>query len=459
MNEHHDINAERTVLANGLHYGRKAWDRICRAMPEHTALWRPGHRMIAQAITDLLAEGNDPACVASAVVELLGKRNVRDSDVSQLDHMGGFAELATIQACCTTSMDMAPARRVWELYRRRTLVGVLDKARRSADQAASDVDAIANSLASTLRDGLPLNPGTMTTVADIEADTGMHRVDGARWGIAKLDDASPLHRQTLVVIAAPPGGGKTSVACWVAVQSASKGCKVGIISLEMSDKQIAGWIRKCQDACGYVVESHVIVKKTVLTHAQIGPAVREMADAGCGIVVVDHVQKVRPVHPAEKIFDTVSKASAALNDAANQCNVALIACCQVSGASRKPVRNRAGQVSGASEVAASDLRGSGDIEQDAAVILTIWREDSEDHGPTPIMNFRLAKNRFGACCKFQVRADFRDCTLGPVDGLTEHKRHNGVNGHPHTPKPSRSSNPLDEAEDLFADASRVGGFR
>lgn len=240
------------------------------------------------------------------------------------------------------------------------------------------------------------------------------RVTGIPTGFAKLDDLTAgLQGSDLVVIAGRPSMGKTSLALGIALHAATKHHhKVGIISLEMSKEQLVlrllsslasvdshalrtgrllkeDWWRLAE-AAGKLEQAPVFIDDTgALTVQQMrGKARRLKAESGLDLLVVDYLQLMQGRSDAESRQQEISDISRSLKALAKELNVPVVALSQLSRAveSRKPPIPML-----------ADLRESGAIEQDADVVIFIYRDDvynpeSEEKGMADIM---VKKHRNG----------------------------------------------------------------
>lgn len=218
--------------------------------------------------------------------------------------------------------------------------------------------------------------------------TGFTDVDGMLGG---------LHKSDLIILAARPSMGKTSLAVNIAQNTARKmlrgepnGAAVGVFSLEMSADQLAA--RILSSAAG--------VSTTQLANGQMSreqferlvPAASELAELpmyiddtpqltvnalrararqmkrqyGIGLIVVDYLQLMHAPGKGDNRVQEVSEISQGLKTVARELNVPVIALSQLSRAVESR-DNKRPQL--------SDLRESGSIEQDADLVLFLYREE------------------------------------------------------------------------------------
>ncbi|MER3422939.1 MAG: replicative DNA helicase [Nitrospiraceae bacterium] len=239
-------------------------------------------------------------------------------------------------------------------------------------------------------------------------------VTGVPTGFHDLDELTAgLQPSDLVVIAGRPSMGKTSLALGIAQHAAIKhNQKVGIFSLEMSKEQLVlrmlsseasvdshrlriGKLQKedwwrLAEAAGRLEQAPIFIDDTgALTVQQMrGKARRLKAENGLDLLVVDYLQLMQGRSDAESRQQEISDISRSLKALAKELSVPVVALSQLSRAveSRKPPIPML-----------ADLRESGAIEQDADVVVFIYRDevynpDSEEKGIAQIM---VKKHRNG----------------------------------------------------------------
>jgi len=221
-------------------------------------------------------------------------------------------------------------------------------------------------------------------------------VTGVPTGFKKLDNmTSGFQRSDLIIIAGRPSMGKTAFCLNVALNSVKEeyeGRKpVAIFSLEMSKEQLvtrmlcsearvdAGRLRggflaesdwpKLTRAAGVLSESPIFIDDTpaISVLEMRAKARRLKADKGLGMVIVDYLQLMRGRDAMKSREQEISEISRSLKALAKELHVPVIALSQLSRA----VEQRGGD----KRPMLSDLRESGSIEQDADVVLFVFREE------------------------------------------------------------------------------------
>ena len=255
-------------------------------------------------------------------------------------------------------------------------------------------------------------------------------------GFSDLDELlGGVQRSDLVILAARPSVGKSTLALNMAMNNAKTGRTCAIFSLEMTADQLA--MRALAGETG--IDSHRI-RLGLYTHSQeqlIINAIGELSelpiyiddtpyqgmveirgktrrldlDRGVDLIMVDYLQLVQGRHrggPANRVQE-ITEISRALKVLAGEMDASVIACSQMS----RMVENRPSH-----RPQLSDLRDSGSIEQDADVVTFIHREDlytteeewAQTHPgqeyPRNIAEIIVAKNRKGPTGS--IRLEFRD---------------------------------------------------
>lgn len=246
--------------------------------------------------------------------------------------------------------------------------------------------------------------------------TGFHALDNSLTGLNKSD---------LILIAARPGMGKTAFALNTALNAAKAAIKaktdptdktgtgVCIFQLEMSREQLASRFLSCQalieskklktgdlsneDWEKIAHASSTLAKLNIyiddnpsITVAEIKARCRQLGKE-LGLIVIDYLQLMHSGtrRNNDNRVQEVSEISRSLKIMAKELNVPVICCSQLS---------RANEQRGDKRPMLSDLRESGAIEQDADIVLFIYRDDyyNDDSEQKNIAEISIAKNRHGA---------------------------------------------------------------
>ena len=238
-------------------------------------------------------------------------------------------------------------------------------------------------------------------------------VTGVPMGFIDLDRrTSGLHAAELIILAARPAMGKSSLALNIAQNVAVKAKKnVAIFSLEMPGVQVAnrmlssearlssekikkGDIKddewgKIGNAISVLAQAGIYVDDTSnITVGEIGARCRKMMlEKGLDLVVIDYLQLISGSGRGASRQQEITEISRSLKILANDLNIPIIALSQLSRASDKEKR----------EPVLSDLRDSGAIEQDADVVMFLHREGyyHEDAEEPNKAKCNFAKHRNG----------------------------------------------------------------
>jgi replicative DNA helicase len=225
---------------------------------------------------------------------------------------------------------------------------------------------------------------------DVLFDRGKS-VTGVETGFLDLDRmTSGLQPGELIILAARPSLGKTALALNIASHAATNGTPVGIFSLEMSKESLLirllcaearidshklrtgfsgkeDW-NKMTKALGRLAEAPLYIDDApALSIMQIRARARRMKlERGLGLIIVDYLQLISGAGRFENRTQEVSYISRSLKSIAKELHVPVLALSQLSRAPEERPGHRP---------QLSDLRESGSIEQDADVVLFIFRPD------------------------------------------------------------------------------------
>ena len=231
---------------------------------------------------------------------------------------------------------------------------------------------------------------------------------GISTGFEALDNAlAGLQKSNLIILAARPGIGKTAFALGIAQNAAVSSKKnVGYFSLEMSKEELVdrllvaqadidAWrlktgklteddFTKLSNAYGVLAEAPLYIDDTpALSILEMRTKARRLqVEHGLDLIIVDYLQLARSRNLENRVQE-VSEISQGLKNLARELRVPVIGLSQLS----RGVEQR-----GTRKPQLSDLRESGSIEQDADVVMFLWRED-EDNNENIILD--IAKHRNG----------------------------------------------------------------
>ncbi len=283
------------------------------------------------------------------------------------------------------------------------------------DRAESAIFDVAQ--ARTTSDIVPIGGLLGDEVERISAATEQRGLTGAPSGLRDLDKiTSGFQKSNLIILAARPAMGKTSLALGIARHlGVSARVPVVVFSLEMSRGEIAqrfiatearvdstrmrsgdvrdeDWMR-IQDACNRLSDAPIYVDDTAgINLMEIRSKARrlKMKEPDLGLVMIDYLQLMSSGSNEENRVQEISQISRQLKVLARDLDVPVVALSQLS----RGVESRTDK-----RPLLSDLRESGSIEQDADVVMFIYRDDyynketSEKPGTAELI---VAKHRNGA---------------------------------------------------------------
>jgi replicative DNA helicase len=293
-----------------------------------------------------------------------------------------------------TSLDAAPLSLVLEIKKAALRRG-LDYAVRIAVEnlgKGADPEAVQQELEESLSEistgsaGLK-RPSQVSGQLEAEAISAFEGqpIPGIKTGLRNLDKKiGKLRPGSVTIVAARTSVGKTSLALTMAAHSLRSGVPVGLISLEETVETITRRLASMQSGVSAVAIEEGMTDRAGLTAwtgglSTVGAWPLHVADAGnsigymhasarrmvraerCGLIIVDYVQLLEGSSRNQSDYSRVSEASRAVKTIAKELNVPVIAVAQLNRAAADK------------EPKLSDLRDSGQLEQDADAILLLWR--------------------------------------------------------------------------------------
>ncbi len=420
----HSVEAEQSLLG-GVMLDAGAWDRIADVVAEGD-FYRADHRVIFRTLARLIEQDQPPDAVT--VGQQLARQN-------ELDAAGGLDYIAElVEATPSAANIRAYAEIVRENSMLRQLVeiggeiatSVHDSEGRSVtelvDLAEQRVFKVADRGEQGGKDFRVLQEVLPATIDMI--DTLTHSEDGITGlatGFSRLDHMTGgLKGGEFIVIAGRPGMGKTTLAVNIA-ENASIGKKVpsAIFSMEMSAELLAfrmicsiGRVKQSdltKENLTTTISSRIdsavemlsgapifIDDSAALTPTDIRARARRLKrERDIGLIVVDYLQLMRVSGAVENRVAEMSEISRSLKALAKELNVPVIALSQL---------NRGVEARTDKKPVMSDLRDSGAIEQDADLILLIFRDEyyNEDTPRKGIANISIGKQRNGPTGDFKL---------------------------------------------------------
>lgn len=377
-----------------------------RAVPEVRALLAPAdfyrqrHAKVYQAIVALWDRGS--AIDLGLVHAELGEQAESVGGIEFLaDLWDAVPTAATVGYHATVVRDAATRRRLYDAARsieRAALEGpALQEGETVADLLSDAVQRVMSVDRPLAGSGyVPIGEGVIEAMAELEeeanAQEGDTRAFGVQSGIPRLDRMTRgMRTGDLTVLAARPSMGKTALALQVAIHAARHAKPVLVASLEMSRRQLVrrgigsyGRIdvtRAMFSGDGRLAQAATAVSRLPLRiddapgdtiHALRAGVMRAAAAEPPALIVVDYLQLMEGV--GENRNQQVSQVSRGLKKLARECECHVLALSQLS----RNVEHRTPP-----RPVLSDLRDSGAVEQDADVVLLLWRPEYYFDEKTP----------------------------------------------------------------------------
>ena len=386
------LEAERAVLG-AMMLEPEAVGRALELLDEQN-FYKEGHRKIFRVMSYLF-EKSEPIDQLTVAEEL--------SNRDDLENIGGAYEISKLLELPSAANMEYYAKIVLEKSIYRQLINVATETITNAYDQHEDVNelldwtenAIFRLSDRRLKGGfMPLDPIMTKTMETIESFHEMQGgVTGVPTGFSDLDDnTSGFQPSDLVIIAGRPSMGKTAFALNIARNVAlDHGVGVGIFSLEMANYQLAMRLL-CSEA---KVSSHLLRTGRLpkALYSNLSRVVGKLAAApifiddtpslpilelrakarrlkqehDVGMIIVDYLQLMRGPKSSESRQQEISEISRALKALAKEISVPVVALSQLSRA----VESRGGD----KRPMLSDLRESGAIEQDADVVMFVYRQE------------------------------------------------------------------------------------
>jgi replicative DNA helicase len=410
----HSIEAEQSVIG-GLLLDDRAYSRIADRISVND-FYRRDHQIIFEAIVAL--KNDNAAADFVTVCDWLKARNKLEV-VGGYAYVGGLAKNTPSAANIVTYADIVRERSV---LRQLVRVGtdIANNALESDGRETQDLLAEAESLIFGIRqqnagsDGLkPVSLGVENLIDNLEAMMENGGFTGISTGFDEIDKmTNGLQNGDLIIVAGRPSMGKTSFAMNIAEHVAvCQGKKVAVFSLEQPTAQItmrlitsmSGFefgrnfdsdrIPLMSSAATKLKSAQIFIDDTGgLSPNKLKARAKLMAiQNGVDLIIVDYLQLMNGRNKSNHTRnDEVSDISRELKSLAKELNVPVIALSQLNrGVEQRPNKRPNN----------SDLRDSGAIEQDADVIMFIYRDevynsDSQDKGTAEVI---ISKQRNGPC--------------------------------------------------------------
>ena len=389
-----NVEAEQAVLGAILLDNQALYKTLEILDPEE--FYRPVHKRIFRGMVELAEQ--------SQVIDLLTLTDhLRRGEA--LDAIGGTAYLTDLAQSVATAAGVAyHARMVHETAVSRSLIVAATEIVSRGYEGTRRVDELLDFAERSIF-GIAERriKRLFTSMQDVVASTVAHidqlytrkeRITGIPTGFHDLDERTAgLQPSDLIIIAGRPSMGKTSLALGIALNAAlnrTRQYTVAIFSLEMSKEQLcmrllsaAGNLNMHRIRTGHLNEdewktlartasllhdSRIYIDDTpAITVLEMGAKIRRLrAEHGLDLVVVDYLQLMSGSGTSENRQQEISDISRSLKSVAKELNIPVVALSQLSRA----VENRPSK-----RPLLADLRESGAIEQDADLVMMIFRSE------------------------------------------------------------------------------------
>lgn len=418
------VEAEQSLLG-GLMLDNQAWDKVADLIVD-SDFYRKDHQLIFAGIAALASDGHP--CDLVTVSEYLDNR-------SELESAGGLEYLMTL---ANETPGAANARAYAKILRERSVLRSLISAGneisgsayatdgRAASELVDDAERLVFEIAEKgARGRAGFKPLKQILPATVDRIDLLHQSDGDITGIttgyAEFDKMTAgLQPGDLIIVAGRPSMGKTTLAINIA-ENAAIGAAVptAIFSMEMPSEQLAF---RMISSLGRVDQTHLRTGNFPDEDwSRINTAVQLMSDApifiddspglsptevrararrlkrehGLGLIVLDYLQLMQVHGNTENRATEISEISRSLKALAKELSVPIIALSQLNRSVEQRTDKRP---------VMSDLRESGAIEQDADLIIFIYREEvyNQDTPRKGIADISIAKQRNGPIGDFPL---------------------------------------------------------
>lgn len=411
----HDLEAEKSILG-GVLIDTSAMSLVAETLrPPH--FYSSEHKTIFEAMMSMF-EKQDPIDVITLSSHL--------KKAGKLSQAGGKGYLSDLINSVPTSANIEQyASIVRANYTKRKLIEIGSRSVEKAFKQEGDVQELIDTIESSIfavaqehqhRDFIPLKEILGESFERLEEFVKSGReTRGIATGFPALDTKlSGMQNSNLIILAARPGVGKTTLGLNISQHAAMKLKKnIGFFSLEMSKEELVdrllvgqadidGWrlktgrlsdedTKRVVHAMGELTEAEIYIDDTPGNSIlEIRTKARKLkAEHGLDLIIVDYLQLVSGGRRFESRVQEVSYISQNLKNLARELGVPVLALSQLS---------RAVEQRGVKKPQLADLRESGAIEQDADVVMFIYsEEESEDllDASKRIVKLNIAKHRNG----------------------------------------------------------------
>lgn len=411
----HSVEAEEAVLGSLLIDPDAIFEVGNFLRPD--AFYRAQNRWIYEAILDL-SDRREPIDLITLTEEMRRRE--------QLEEAGGEGYIIGLINAVPTSINARSYGKLVEAASiRRKMIAAAGTIANLAYDEAEDVNVVIDRAEQTLfsiseerttRDLVPIKQIARDYLERIEElNARGEDVIGVPTGFVDLDRLlGGLNKSDLLIVAARPGMGKTALQNSIALTAATRyGKRIAMFNLEMSGEQLVQRMIAAEtridsqrlrrgdlhdhewpifmEAVGRLSETRIFIDDTPsITPLQLRTKCRRLyAEHGLDLVMIDYLQLMQAERSTNNRVQEISEISRSLKGLARELDVPVLAAAQLSRAVEQRSEKRP---------LLSDLRDSGSIEQDADIVMFIYRDEYYNPDTTErpnIAEINIAKHRNG----------------------------------------------------------------
>ena len=411
----HDIEPEQAVIGSMLTDQEAVYAAIERLKPED--FYREDNKQIYTAILNIYNKA-EPIDIITLKAEL--------SSMGKLDAVGGLEYIVELPEKVPTTANVDRyIKIVEEKSLLRNLIRAANEILSSGYAQEDDVENIVDHAEKKIFDVMQKKSQKgYTTIKDVlvesftkleELYNQKEHITGVPTGFAELDKKTAgLHGSELILIAARPAMGKSAFALNIGSYAATRAnVPVAIFSLEMSKEQVGNRILcsealvdsnnvrtgelndeelgKLAETSGELSQAPIYIDDTPgISVMEIRAKCRKLKlEKNIGLVIIDYLQLIQGSGKTSSREQEIAEISRSLKILAKEIEVPVIALSQLSRAVEARPDHRP---------MLSDLRESGSIEQDADIVMFLYRDDyyNEDSEKKNIAEVIIAKQRAGS---------------------------------------------------------------
>ena len=411
----HDIEAEQAVIGSMLTDQEAVYAAIERLKPED--FYREDNKQIYTAILNIYNKA-EPIDIITLKAEL--------SSMGKLDAVGGLEYIVELPEKVPTTANVDRyIKIVEEKSLLRNLIRAANEILSSGYAQEDDVENIVDHAEKKIFDVMQKKSQKgYTTIKDVlvesftkleELYNQKEHITGVPTGFAELDKKTAgLHGSELILIAARPAMGKSAFALNIGSYAATRAnVPVAIFSLEMSKEQVGNRILcsealvdsnnvrtgelndeelgKLAETSGELSQAPIYIDDTPgISVMEIRAKCRKLKlEKNIGLVIIDYLQLIQGSGKTSSREQEIAEISRSLKILAKELDVPVIALSQLSRAAEQRADHRP---------MLSDLRESGAIEQDADIVMFLYRDDyyNPDTEKKNIAEVIIAKHRAGS---------------------------------------------------------------